>query len=80
VTALSDELHEVGPRILLPFPVMTDAGFPHGLRCDTCLREITEGQPYREDVDYIYDNGDSMSTLRCVYCPATSGTPDGGAS
>jgi ferredoxin len=63
---------EVGPRIEVPFPVMTDAGFPHGLRCDACHRLITEGQPYREDVEGVYDNGDTISLLRCVYCPAAA--------
>jgi hypothetical protein len=60
----------VGPRIEIPFPVMTDAGFPHGLRCDACRRPIIEGQPYREDVESVYANGDTMAILRCVYCPS----------
>lgn len=59
---------EVGPVTYLPFPVMTQAGFPWGLRCAECSRSITEGQPYLSRVDYFYDNGDSMGTITCVYC------------
>jgi hypothetical protein len=55
--------------IELSFPVMTAAGFPHGLRCATCSRLITEGQPYQEDPVAIYDDGTTLCVLRCVYCP-----------
>lgn len=70
---MPNDLESVGPRIEVPFPVMTDTGFPHGLRCDTCHRLITEGQPYREDVESVYDNGDTLAVLRCVYCPSGGG-------
>lgn len=59
-------------QVEVPFPVMTDAGFPHGLRCAECHRLIGVGQPYREDLEGMV--GDSpLTVLRCVYCPAGEG-------
>ena len=62
-------IEQVGPRIEVPFPVVTNAGFPHGLRCVECHRLIVEGQPYVERLQGVYDNGDTMSLLTCAYCP-----------
>jgi hypothetical protein len=63
-------LAERGPEHV--FPVMTDAQFPHGLRCPTCGRDITEGQPYQEHPTGMSD-GDMWLMATCVYCPLPGG-------
>ena len=68
---MSDE--EVGPIIWMPFMVATEGGFPHGLICPTCDRRIEPGQPYTSHRREIYDNGDTMTVLTCVYCAPTAG-------
>ena len=62
------EVHDVGPRIELSFPVLTEAGFPHGLRCGVRHRAIDVGQPYAEQLTGVCDNGDVFTLLTCVYC------------
>ncbi len=50
------------------FPIVTEEGFPHGLRCCRCQREIEPGQPFIAllmDDDYIRAN---IEELCCVYC------------
>lgn len=64
---------DVGPIIEMPFMVMTDAGFPWGLMCPTCDRRIEPGQPYTSHLREIYDNGDTMTLLTCVYCAPPKG-------
>lgn len=53
---------------VLPFSVVTEATFHHGLRCATCHREIEPGRPFASEVQGIYDNGDEYALLKCVYC------------
>ncbi len=49
------------------WPTMTEADFPHGLRCPTCDREILPGQPYSEHPDSMQDEH-VVVLLTCVYC------------
>lgn len=60
------ELDGVDP--LLEFPVVTDRMFPHGLRCESCHREIEPGRPFQSVEESLWENGDVLAVLRCVYC------------
>lgn len=66
---MTDEIIEVGPNKQVPFFVMTEAGFPWGLRCATCSRQITEGQPYESRATGVNDDGSTNGVITCVYCP-----------
>lgn len=50
------------------FPVMTEAGFPHGFRCSICSRSITVGQPYTDKLFGVAEDGTPITMLTCVYC------------
>jgi hypothetical protein len=66
----------VGDVPEVPFPVVTEAGFPGGLQCPLCGQAIEPGQPYRDQVESVYDDGDVVVVLTCVYCtPAGEGPP-----
>lgn len=45
----------------------------HGMRCASCNHLVLRGQPYQSVPTGMYENGDSMNELRCVYC--VTGTP-----
>lgn len=52
----------------LTFPLVTERGFPHGLRCGECKRLIGNGQPYADTITGVCENGDTVHLLVCVYC------------
>jgi len=49
---------------------MRNEEFPWGLRCAICHREILDGQPYKQALEYAGPDGDSIDLLLCVYCSA----------
>ena len=60
---------ETPPDVVVPYPVVTEATFPHGLRCAHCERVINVGQPFDSHVTRTYTSGDTLGHLACVYCP-----------
>jgi hypothetical protein len=50
------------------YAVVSEAGFPWGIQCAECDRQIPVGKPYDYRPDGVYDNGDTIGTLVCVYC------------
>jgi len=62
------ELSEVGQDIQVTYPIVTSAGFPHGLSCMSCERRIGIGQPYSDSPIGIMDDGSVITSLLCVYC------------
>lgn len=55
-------------NIAIEFPVVTEAGFPHGIRCPICNRSILVGQPYTDKLFGMTADGDTITMLTCVYC------------
>lgn len=49
------------------FRLMTEAQFPHGLRCTRCSRVILPGQPFTDDPTGVH-GGVVLVELICVYC------------
>lgn len=62
------DLTEVGPDITVSFPVVTEAGFPHGVQCPVCSLGISVGQPYADHLVGVYSDGSVITLLTCVYC------------
>lgn len=50
------------------FRLMTEAQFPHGLRCGRCNRVILPGQPFTDDPTGVHSGGAVIVELICVYC------------
>lgn len=53
---------------VLEFPVVTQEGFSHGLRCPECGVNIREGDPYSCVLTDMTEDGEYVTELRCVYC------------
>lgn len=54
-------------EVRLEFPIVTEQGFPHGLRCTGCQRELSPGQPFAE-LPMGFDDNYETVLLVCVYC------------
>lgn len=50
------------------FRIMTEALFPHGLRCPRCQRVILPGQPFTDGPTGVHASGAVVVELICVYC------------
>lgn len=60
------DIQEVGPNVQVPFFVMTEAGFPWGLRCASCHRLITDGRAGEAQVDLTPDSIALAYSLRDI--------------
>jgi len=63
---------EVGQDVELSFPVVTEAGFPWGLKCPLCDRSIEIGQPYETHLENV-DEFEAITLITCVYCLPSEG-------
>lgn len=57
------------PSITLPYRLWEHDD--HDLTCEDCGQIVRHGQPYVSRLTGVYDNGDTLAELQCVYC----GTP-----
>jgi hypothetical protein len=55
----------------LTFPIVTPTGFPYGVRCTDCDRDLLAGDPYT-DRAYSMCGNDMVTEIVCFYC-ANSG-------
>lgn len=53
------------PTLQATFPLFED---DHGMRCAACNRVVERGQPYVSIPTGVYEDGDTVNELRCVYC------------
>lgn len=51
------------------YSVVTDAEFPHGLRCSDCMTVIEPGQLYRSTPDSMTGDGTPVERLVCDQHP-----------
>lgn len=55
------------PDPVMTFPVVTEAGFPHGLCCYHCTRPLYVGQPFAAHLDAMGAHS-TVEHLACAYC------------
>ena len=49
------------------FSLVTEKGFPHGIKCMKCKRTLPNGSPYAERLVAMQDEDVICHTV-CVYC------------